>query len=99
MEHTCGFCDRSFDSGSQRIGVMAWTGRSFQQFGGRVGPRDEVELTTRIPEKILKPLWMVGDALACHFAFSHQRAVLEDQTTTLDEYLKLSVKLNGDVAA
>jgi hypothetical protein len=84
--------------GRQRIGVMAWTGESFQQFGGKVGPRDEVELTTRIPEEILKPLFMVGDALACHFSFSHQRAVLEDQTNILERYLQLSIQLNGDVA-
>jgi hypothetical protein len=86
-------------SGRQRIGAMAWTGESFQQFGGRVGPRDEVELTTRIPETLLKPLWIVGNAVVSHFAFSHQRAVLEDQTDILGRYLALSVRLNGDVAA
>ena len=95
----CLYFDSHVLSGRQRIGVMAWTGNSFKQFGGKVGPRDEVELTTKIPERIAKPLWMVGDALACHFAFSHQRAVLEDQTKILDEYLQLSVRLNGDVAA
>jgi hypothetical protein len=92
-----------FDShtlhGRQRIGVMAWSGENFQRFGGRVGPRDEVELTTRIPEQQLKPLWIVGNAVVSHFAFSHQRAVLEDQTNILGKYLALSVKLNGDVAA
>lgn len=85
--------------GRQRIGVMAWTGESFKQFGGRIGDRDEVELTTRIPEKLLKPLWIVGDAVVSHFAFSHQRAVLEDQTDILQRYQALSIKLNGDVAA
>jgi hypothetical protein len=86
-------------TGRQRIGVMGWTGRSFQQFGGRVGERDEVELTTKIPEKLLKPLWMVGDAVVCHLAFSHQRAVCEDQTNLLGRYLAVSVRLNGDIAA
>lgn len=85
--------------GRQRIGTMAWTGESFQQFGGKVGPRDEVELTTRIPETLLKPLYMVGNAVICHFAFSHQRAVLEDQSNILGRYLQLSVQLNGDIAA
>lgn len=84
--------------GRQRIGVMAWTGKSFQQFGGQVGPRDEVELTTRIPELLQKPLWMAGDALVCHFAFSHQRAVLEDQTNILGRYLLLGFNANGDTA-
>lgn len=88
-----------FLTGRQRIGTMAWTGNSFKQFGGRVGPRDEVELTTKIPETLLKPLWIVGDAVVAHFAFSHQRAVLEDHTNILGRYLMLSVKLNGDVAA
>jgi hypothetical protein len=101
---TCGQLESLyFDShnlkGRQRIGTMAWTGENFQQFGGRVGPRDEVELTTRIPEALLKPLWIVGDALTCHFAFSHQRAVLEDQTDLLGQYQALSARLNGDVAA
>jgi len=86
-------------SGRQRIGTMAWTGENFQQFGGKVGPRDEVELTTRIPEMLLKPIWIVGDAVISHFAFSHQRAVLEDQTNILGRYLALSIKLNGDVAS
>ena len=86
-------------TGRQRIGTMAWSGRSFKQFGGKVDPRDEVDLTTKIPERLLKPLWMVGDAVVAHFAFSHQRAVLEDQTNILGRYLQLSVKLNGDVAA
>lgn len=93
------YFDSHYLTGRQRIGVMAWTGRSFQQFGGRVGPRDEVELTTKIPETLLKPLWMVGDAVACHFAFSHQRAVLEDQTNVLGKYLQLGIRLNGDIAA
>ena len=88
-----------FIQGRQRIGTMAWTGESFRQFGGRVGPRDEVELTTRIPETLLKPLYIVGSAVVAHFAFSHQRAVLEDQTNILGRYLQLSVKLNGDIAA
>jgi hypothetical protein len=95
----CLYFDSHALTGRARIGVMAWAGRSFQQFGGRVDPRDEVDLTTKIPERLLKPLWIVGDALVCHFAFSHQRAVLEDQTHILDEYLALSIKLNGDVAA
>jgi hypothetical protein len=86
-------------TGRQRIGTMAWTGRSFAQFGGRVGPRDEVELTTRIPESLQKPLWMVGDAVVCHFGFSHQRAVLEDKTNLLKRYLEISIRLNGDTAA
>jgi len=85
--------------GRQRIGTMAWTGRNFQQFGGKVGPRDEVDLTTKIPERLLKPLFMVGDAVVSHLAFSHQRAVLEDQTDILQRYLAMSIKLNGDVAA
>lgn len=85
--------------GRQRIGTMAWTGRNFKQFNGNVGPRDEVELTTRIPETLKKPLWIVGDAVVSHFAFSHQRAVLEDQTDVLRSYLQLSVNLNGDVAS
>src|SRR5579885_658660 len=93
------YFDSHYITGRQRIGTMAWTGESFKQFGGRVGPRDEVELTTRIPESLLKPLWIVGDAVVSHFAFSHQRAVLEDQTNILGRYLALSVKLNGDVAA
>lgn len=87
-----------FLMGRQRVGTMAWTGKSFQQFNGNVGPRDEVELTTKIPESLMKPLWLVGDAVVCHFAFSHQRAVLEDQTDILQRYLDLSVRLNGDVA-
>ena len=85
--------------GRQRIGTMAWTGENFKQFGGKVGPRDEVELTTRIPEALIKPLWIVGNAVISHFAFSHQRAVLEDQTNILGRYLLLSIQLNGDVAA
>jgi len=85
-------------SGRQRVGVMAWRGESFASFNGQVGPRDEVELTTRIPQDLNKPLWMVGDAIACHFAFSHQRAVLEDKTNMLDKYLTLSLELNGDLA-
>jgi hypothetical protein len=93
------FFDSHAITGRQRIGTMAWTGRNFQLFGGRVGPRDEVELTTKIPETLMKPLWIVGNALVCHFAFSHQRAELEDKTDTLTRYLKLSVQLNGDVAA
>ncbi len=84
--------------GRQRIGTMAWTGESFKQFGDKVGPRDEVELTTRIPETLLKPLFIVGNALVAHFAFSHQRAVLEDQTNILQRYYDLSIRLNGDVA-
>jgi hypothetical protein len=86
-------------TGRNRIGVMAWTGANFAAFGGVVGPRDEVELTTRIPESLGKPLWMVGNAAVCHFAFSHQRAHLEDDTDILDQYLTLSVRLNGDIAA
>jgi hypothetical protein len=93
------YFDSHYITGRQRIGIMAWTGESFKQFGGKVGPRDEVELTTRIPEQLVKPLWMVGDAVASHFAFSHQRSVLEDMTNLLGRYLALSVKLNGDVAA
>jgi hypothetical protein len=93
------FFDSHYLTGRQRIGAMAWTGESFKQFGGRVGPRDEVELTTRIPETILKPLWIVGNAMVSHFAFSHQRAYTEDNTNILGKYLGLSVKLNGDVAA
>jgi hypothetical protein len=85
--------------GRQRIGTLAWTGRSFKAFGGQVGPQDEIELTTRIPDMLGKPLWMVGDALLSHFAFSHQRAVLEDKTDILQRYQALSIKLNGDVAA
>lgn len=85
--------------GRQRIGVMGWTGDSFARFGGQVGARDEVELTTRIPEALGMPLWMVGHAVVCHFSFSHQRAVLEDQTNVLGKYLMLSIRLNGDVAA
>lgn len=95
--------DLFFDShpiyGRARIGTMAWTGKSFQSFGGRVGPRDEVELTTKIPETLLKPLWIVGNAQVTHFAFSHQRAVLEDKTDILQRYLALATRLNGDVAA
>jgi hypothetical protein len=93
------YFENTYVTGRQRIGVMGWTGRNFSPFGGNVGPRDEVELTTRIPEMLLKPLWMVGNAVVSHFAFSHQRAVLEDQTNILGRYLTLSVKLNGDVAA
>jgi hypothetical protein len=93
------FFSSHYITGRQRIGTMAWTGRSFQRFGGKVGPRDEVELTTRIPETLLKPLWMTGDAVVCHFAFSHQRATLEDATNVLGRYLELSIRLNGDVAA
>jgi|SRR5581483_2377262 len=93
------YFDSHYITGRQRIGTMAWTGESFKRFGGQVGPRDEVELTTRIPEQLLKPLWIVGDAVVCHFAFSHQRAVLEDQTDILVRYQALSTKLNGDVAA
>lgn len=84
--------------GRQRIGVMAWTGRNFARWNVNVGPRDEVDLTTKIPEGLSKPLWMVGAAVVSHFAFSHQRAVLEDQTNILGRYLALSVRLNGDVA-
>jgi hypothetical protein len=84
--------------GRQRIGAMAWTGESFKQFGGEVGPRDEVELTTKIPETLLRPLWIVGDAVVVHLAFSHQRAYIEDMTNVLGKYLGLAVKLNGDVA-
>jgi hypothetical protein len=95
--------DLYFDShvitGRQRIGVMGWTGRNFATFGGIVGPRDEVELTTRIPQELNKPLWMVGNAVACHFAFSHQRAVLEDRTDMLTKYTQLAVRSNGDTAA
>jgi hypothetical protein len=85
--------------GRQRIGVMGWTGQSFKQFDGQVGPRDEVELTTSIPEKLLKPLWIVGDALVCHLAFSHQRAFIEDRTNILKTYLDISIMLNGDTAS
>ena len=92
-----------FDShaitGRQRVGTMAWTGKSFQQFGGRVDERDEVDLTTKIPQSLGKPLWMVGDAIVSHFAFSHQRAELEDRSDVLKRYLELSIKLNGDTAA
>jgi hypothetical protein len=93
----------AFDSreiiGRQRIGAMAWAGRNFARFGGKVGPQDEVELTTRIPEALQMPLWMQGDAIASHFAFSHQRAHLEDTTNLLERYLALSIRLNSDVAA
>lgn len=85
-------------TGRQRIGTMAWTGASFQQFGGNIGPRDEVELTTRVPEMLHKPLWMVGDALVSHFSFSHQNRVLEDQTNLLQQYQELSARLNGNIA-
>jgi hypothetical protein len=93
------FFDSHTLSGRQRIGTMAWAGESFAPFGGRIGERDEVELTTRIPETLHKPLWIVGDALVSHFAFSHQRAVLEDKNDILKRYQDLSIRLNGDVAA
>lgn len=93
------YFDSRHITGRQRIGIMGWTGESFQQFGGRVGPRDEVELTTKIPETLLKPLWMVGNAVAVHLAFSHQRAVIEDHTNILGRYLQVSIGLNGDIAA
>lgn len=93
------YFDSHYITGRQRVGTMAWSGENFQTFGGRVGPRDEVELTTRIPETLLKPLWIVGNAVVSHFAFSHQRAALEDSTNILGRYLALSIQLNGDIAA
>jgi len=83
----------------QRIGVMAWAGENFALFGGRVGPRDESDLTKGIPRALKRPLYLVGNALVSHFAFSHQRAVLEDQTDILTRYLRISIGLNGDIAA
>jgi hypothetical protein len=93
------YFDSHYITGRARIGVMAWTGENFQAFGGRIGERDEVELTTRIPEMLLKPLWIVGNAVVAHFALSHQRAALEDSTNILGRYLAMSIQLNGDTAA
>ena len=85
--------------GRQRIGAMAWTGENFAVFGGNIGPSDEIELTTKVPEGLGKPLWLVGDAVVSHLAFSHQRAAIEDRSDILQQYLQLSIKLNGDLAA
>lgn len=76
--------------GRARIGVLAWTGENFAAFGGAVGPYDEKELTVRIPTMLGKPLWMIGDALVSHYAFSHQRAHLEDNTNILAEYARIA---------
>jgi hypothetical protein len=81
-------------TGHQRIGAMCWRGGDFAEFGGRVEEADEISLTRDIAARLGKPHKFCGDGLVSHFAFSHQRAVLEDQTDTLRRYIELAHRLN-----
>jgi hypothetical protein len=92
----CYFNNHTLPLTKYRIGVMAWTGNNFRIFGGNVGDKDEDCLTLDIPRATGKPLFMVGNALVSHFAFSHQRAELEDKTDTLEKYYQLCRKINKD---
>jgi hypothetical protein len=84
-------------SGHQRIGVMLWTGERFAGFGGNVGQSDEKFITQELPVKFGLPVRLIGNALVSHFAFSHQRAELEDKSDILEQYLKIAVDETGFV--
>jgi hypothetical protein len=81
-----------------RIGVMAWAGETFAEFGGAVGAWDEKDICEGLPVKTGRSIHYCGNALTSHFAFSHHRAVLEDKTDMLDKYYKLALKLNQGIA-
>jgi hypothetical protein len=85
---------KSFDVAAQhlRIGSLCFFGKDFATFNGFVPGADEVFLSKDIPLKLGKNNRYCGDGLVCHFAFSHQRTVLET-TNLLERYYDYSQKI------
>jgi len=82
-------------TGRHRIGAIAYTGETFAKFGGHVSAADEKDLTQIIARRLGLPMRTCGNALICHFASAHQRALLEDETDILDRYLKIATIETG----
>lgn len=82
-------------TGRHRIGAIAYTGETFARFGGCVESADEKDLTQVISRRFGMPMRTCGNALICHFASAHQRALLEDETDILDRYLAIATKETG----
>lgn len=51
---------------------------------------EEWMLNSILPKKLDRPNLICGDAIFCHFAFTHQRPYLENMTNLLNEYRNIS---------
>jgi hypothetical protein len=67
------------------INCIAWFGRDFATFGGKVGVDEEVWLSEDYPRTERRPNLICGSALVSHFAFFRQRDHL-DATDLLELY-------------
>lgn len=91
-------CFDSYDiKGRQRIGAIAYTGKTFDRFHGVVDSSDEKYITQELNKIWLEPIRLVGDALISHFASAHQVAELEDNSNVLERYREICIKETGRV--
>jgi hypothetical protein len=67
------------------INCIAWFGRDFAAFGGKVGADEEVWLSQEYPRAAARSNLICGSALVSHFAFFRQRDHL-DATDLLELY-------------
>jgi hypothetical protein len=72
------------------INAMAWMGRDFAEFDGKVGGDEEPWLSVIKPSELGRPNMICGDALFVHFAFYTQRDHLEANSNALDVYTALA---------
>ncbi len=75
------------------INCIAWLGSAFAEFGGFVGPDEELWLTETKPRASGRPNCLWGKSLVSHFAFFTQRTHLEAETDLLARYRALAPAL------
>ena len=74
------------------VNCIAWFGKDFAEFRGRVPQKDESFLTEDMPRGLARPVLVAGGFLTVHFAFLLQRRHLEENTDILHRYRRLATK-------
>jgi hypothetical protein len=67
------------------INCISWLGSEFKQFGGKVGPDEELWLSVEKPMSLGRPSCIFGEVLFAHYSFQTQRPEM-DWTDILQRY-------------
>jgi hypothetical protein len=78
------------------INCMAWFGRDFRSFNGRVEMYEEEDLTVLKPAQLKRPNCICGHTIASHYSYYVQRQAL-DSTDVLDCYRLLAENRHSTV--
>jgi hypothetical protein len=81
---------RSWEPTRISINVIAWLGDDFAPFGGEVPLQEEEWLAVTRPRELGRTTAICGQALASHYAYWPQRAVVDAEPWVLERYRALA---------